>query len=150
MDLNGNIIYEESYEYRGSVALCKGGALRARRESEEQAKKSYQLQQEQLRFQKEQTEKLEQGKKSEEALKAARLQRGLELNKEGRGSTIMSIAKRPSFADFRAQYESENPLTEGMPIEEYNKIMKEKFEKTLPFKRLIQGEPILKKAALYA
>lgn len=94
MDLNGNTLYEDSYEYQGVVASCKGGRLRAQKEAREQAERSYQLQ---LRIFEDQRARLakldlaaEDITKSKEGKEAARKERIIQSKRMGRRSTILT------------------------------------------------------------
>ncbi len=142
-------IYSEGYLYNGKIAECKYGRLRAQREAEQSAQRSYNLQQQELAFQREQLEKIEAGKASQEAQEAARKQKILALKRTGRASTIHTIEKKPQFADFEAKYRDENPMGE-MSEEEYKKKMQSAYDQMQPFQRLIHGAPRLKKARVYA
>ena len=94
MDLNGKTIYEDSYEYHGSIALCKGGVHKARREQRKQAERSYELQLAMFEEQKARLDKLdlaaESEKRSKEEEEAARNQRILSSKRMGRRSTILT------------------------------------------------------------
>ena len=87
IDNNGRILEEDSFEYQGIVAYCKGGSDRGARR---QAEQSYQLQLEMFEFRKEQAAKLLAGKESEEARAAAKKQRQLQIKRSGRRSTILT------------------------------------------------------------
>lgn len=94
MDLNGNTLYEESYQYHGAVAYCKGGQLFARQEAKRQAEESFQLQLRMFEEQKARLEKLdvaaEDAMKTKEGKEAARKQRILQSKRMGRRSTILT------------------------------------------------------------
>ena len=73
-------------------------------------REAFTLQKEALAFQKEQALKLEKAKESEDTLAAAEKQRLIELSRKGRASTIKTIQKRPSFAEFSARAKAGAPL----------------------------------------
>lgn len=149
MDYEGHIIAEDSYEYNGNIAECKFGRIKAQKEAAASAQRSFDLQKQELAFQREQLEKIEAGAGSAEAQEAARQQRLLALKRTGRASTIRTIAKKPQLADFEAKYRDENPRGD-MSEDAYRKKMQAAYDQMQPFQRLIKGAPRLKQARLYA
>lgn len=121
LDSNGKIIEENSYEYSGPLAECKkgsGGEAAAR----VQAEKSFQLQKDMFEHQKQQALKLEQGEESEEAKAAAIKQRGIEVNRQGRSSTLHTVKAKQGFSALQAK----NPLNIPDELREPIKIPDEK------------------------
>lgn len=118
LDSDGKIIEEHSFEYEGPVAQCKGGNAAA----EAQAEKSFQLQKEMFEFQKQETLKLEQGRESDEAKAAAIKQRGIEIRRQGRSSTLRTIQAKQGFSAFQAK----DPFVIPQGLRESVKIPSEK------------------------
>jgi hypothetical protein len=120
LDPDGKIVEERSFEYKGPVAQCKGGG--GQKQAAEQAEKSFQLQKEMFEHQKQEALKLEQGKESEEAKAAAIKQRGIDIKRQGRSSTILTQQAKPGFSAFQAK----DPFAAPKELRDPTKIPSEK------------------------
>ncbi len=146
---------EEKIKYLGDIVedgfivYYKKGRIRRAKEAAKAAQRAYDLQRDELAFQRAQLEKIEAGAGSAEAEVASRQQRLLALKRTGRASTIHTIEKKPGLADFEAKYRDEHPVGD-MSEDEYRKKMQTAYDKIQPFTRLIKGAPALKQARLYA
>lgn len=103
MDFSGNVIYEDSYEYSGTIIHCKGGA--AQRASQKAADRSYALQLQQMEEQKAQLAEMKRMQSEEELQKRIFAEKSLQRKRKGSLSTILTgdigtpkIAKKSIYA----------------------------------------------------
>lgn len=87
MDIfTGEILYEKSYEYKGQIALCKGGEYAAKREAE----RAYKMQVQQQALQQQQLLELEEKEKSKKFNEQQLLESRVKKTKTGRSGTILT------------------------------------------------------------
>lgn len=105
MDFSGNVIYEDSYEYSGTIIHCKGGQDKAQRAAQKAADRSYALQLQQMEEQKAQLAEMKRMQSEEELQKRIFAEKSLQRKRKGSLSTILTgdigtpkIAKKSIYA----------------------------------------------------
>lgn len=107
----GKILHPIESSYYKSRKKQKDAEEEAEQKATDVANRSYQLQLDMFKWQKEQTLKLEEGKETKEAKEAAIAQYELQRKRTGRASTLKTVEIKGRFGDFKSKYEKEHPLS---------------------------------------